>query len=420
MSRSQCAENRGYDHDSGSESTRSLGLLSRLASRPAERGFLVLGTDVSRDNGVGVFSVQILEGLGRVAPGQKGTVLAITAPSDLELPAQWNLRRARGHLRYVKEAFELALRNHPSEILALHLSLLPVAFVAARLSSARLTLVAHGAEITLSRRRLERWCGYRVDRLAANSRRTTLEVEALFRDKSARRFEPVRLLYPTWDHGNSSVDPARRTVAREMFGFDQHDIVLLTVGRMDSSERRKGHDRVLAVLPSLLASSNHIRYLVVGQGDDQARLAALAEELGVRHRVTFAGYVEDIADCYAACDLYVMPSTQEGFGIVFLEALASGRPVVAGGIDGSIEALCWGELGFLCDPLDPESVAGAIRCAVNALGGSAHRVDSTFLRTQVEQRFGVAAFDNRLGELLGSSFGSVSDSGAGTSGMPGE
>jgi glycosyltransferase involved in cell wall biosynthesis len=89
----------------------------------------------------------------------------------------------------------------------------------------------------------------------------------------------------------------------------------------------------------------------------------------------------------------------EGFGIVFLEALANGRPVVAGGIDGSIEAVCWGELGFLCDPLAPASVEGAIRRAINALGTSDPRVDDTFLRTEVERRFGTAAFDQRLADL---------------------
>jgi glycosyltransferase involved in cell wall biosynthesis len=95
-----------------------------------------------------------------------------------------------------------------------------------------------------------------------------------------------------------------------------------------------------------------------------------------------------------------MPSTQEGFGIVFLEALASGRPVVAGGIDGSIEAVCWGELGFLCDPLDPTSVEETIRRAIDAFDGPDLRVDATYLRSQVELRFGSDAFDESLAQLF--------------------
>jgi glycosyltransferase involved in cell wall biosynthesis len=364
-------------------------------------GFVALGTDLSRGNGIGAFSIQILEGLARIAPREPGTALALRATSDHELPSQWKLRCTRGRLVYTVQALALAVRQRPAEIVVLHLSLVPIAFVAAKLVSARLTIVAHGRELVFGRRWMNRWCGYRVDRIAANSRITALEVERLLRDGSARRFGPVRLLHPTWDHRNSTTDPARRAVARDAFGFDRNEVVLLTVGRMDSSEQYKGHDQVLDALPGLLALNPGLRYLIVGEGDDRNRLTRRAKELGVSDRVTFAGYREDIADCYAACDLYVMPSTQEGFGIVFLEALASGRPVVAGGIDGSIEAVCWGELGFLCDPLAPESVKRAIHRAIDALAGSEPRVDDAFLRTQVELRFGRAAFDRRLADLFG-------------------
>jgi glycosyltransferase involved in cell wall biosynthesis len=276
-----------------------------------------------------------------------------------------------------------------------------VALVAARLASARLTLVVHGWELIARRRRSNRWWGSRVDRVVANSRVTALAVERLLGTEPDRHFEPVRLLHPTWDHRNSTGDSERRAVAREAFGFGEKEVVLLTVGRMDSSERYKGHDIVLDVLPSLLGWNRNTRYLIVGQGDDRNRLARRAVELGVADHVTFAGYREDLAACYAACDVYVMPSTHEGFGIVFLEALANGRPVVAGGLDGSIEAVCWGELGFLCDPLTPASVEGAIRRAIGSLGGSDPRVNESFLREQVELRFGLAAFDQSLAELFG-------------------
>jgi phosphatidylinositol alpha-1,6-mannosyltransferase len=367
------------------------------------RGFLALGIDISDGNGIGAFTVQIIKGLGRVAPRAPGTALALRASSDLDLPDGWSLHQARGRLDYAVRAFTLALRHRPTEILVLHVSLMPVALIAARLVSARLTLVAHSWELIARRRRSDRWCGYRVDQLVANSRVTALEAERFFPQEGARRFGAVRLLYPTWDHRNATTDSARRAKGRRGFGFDPNELILLTVGRMDASERYKGHDRVLDVLPPLLGWKPAIRYLVVGDGDDRDRLARRTVELGVADRVTFAGYREDLADCYAACDVYVMPSTHEGFGIVFLEALATGRPVVAGGIDGSIEAVGWGELAFLCDPLDPSSLEGAIRRAINALGSSDPRVDDAFLRARVEQRFGRAAFDHRLAELFGRS-----------------
>jgi glycosyltransferase involved in cell wall biosynthesis len=370
-----------------------------VLGRP-ERGFCALCSDISRDNGIGAFTIQILDGLARVAPDEHGTAIALRASTDLDVPPGWTLHRARGRLDFALRAFVSAVRHRPEEIVVLHLSFMSVAFVAARLASARLTLVVHGWEMESTRRRLDRWCGYRADRIVANSRLTALEVERFFRDKRAHHFGAVQLLHPTWDPRNSTGDPTRRAVARDALGFDQDELILLTVGRMDSSEQYKGHDRVLDVLPALLASHPNLRYLVVGQGNDRERLARRALALGVAHRVTFAGYREDLADYYTACDLYVMPSTHEGFGIVFLEALASGRPVVAGGIDGSIEAVDWGELGFLCDPLIPASVEGAIRRAIDGLGSGDPRVDATFLRTQVERRFGAVAFDESLAELF--------------------
>jgi glycosyltransferase involved in cell wall biosynthesis len=366
----------------------------------SRHGFLALGVDISPSNGIGAFTLQILDGLGRVAPSEHGVALALRVSPEVTPPLQWSLHEARGRLEYAIRALVLAVRHRPRDIVVLHLSLMSVAFVAARLTGARLTLVAHGWELVSRRRRLDRWCGYRVDRMVANSRRTALEVERFFADERARHFGTIRLLHPTWDPRTSTTDPSRRAMARRAFGFEPTEVVLLTVGRLDSSERYKGHDRVLNVLPALLASKPNLRYLIVGEGDDQGRLAQQTVDLGVADRVTFAGYIEDLADCYAACDLYVMPSTHEGFGIVFLEALANGRPVVAGGIDGSIEALSWGELGFLCDPLDPASVEGAIGVAIDALGGSDPRVDGTVLRTQAERLFGAAAFDHRLRELF--------------------
>ncbi|MHB1533043.1 MAG: glycosyltransferase [Acidimicrobiales bacterium] len=366
-----------------------------------ERGFLALGTDVTKGNGIGAFSLQILESLARLAPKRRRTVLGLKMPPNADLPVGWRPYHAKGRLQYVAYSLSLALRQRPSEIIVFHISLMPVAFVMARLVGARITLVAYGWEIILSKRRMERWCAYRTDRIAAISRLTAIEVERLLRNSDARRFQAVQLLYPTWDRHNSTREPEARTMTREVFGFNPGAVVLLTVGRMDAAERCKGHDRVLDVLPSLAASYPELRYLIVGDGDDRNRLASRAEDLGVADRVTFAGHVEDVAACYAACDLYVMPSTQEGFGIVFLEALSSGLPVVAGGIDGSLDAVCWGELGFLCDPLQPTEVEGAIRRALQALDGTDRRVDPAFLQNEVEERFGLDALDHRVASLFG-------------------
>jgi glycosyltransferase involved in cell wall biosynthesis len=135
--------------------------------------------------------------------------------------------------------------------------------------------------------------------------------------------------------------------------------VLLTVGRLAGEERYKGFDEVLDVLFDLPPD---VLYLIAGDGNDQPRLRQRAEELGVGDRVKFTGEFreEDKPDLYSLADVYVMPSRGEGFGFVFLEALASGVPVVGSKYDGGREALMGGKLGLLVDPANPAEIRAAI------------------------------------------------------------
>jgi phosphatidylinositol alpha-1,6-mannosyltransferase len=121
--------------------------------------------------------------------------------------------------------------------------------------------------------------------------------------------------------------------------------VLLTVARMDARERYKGHERVIASLPSL---PDDVVYVVLGEGDDRTRLEALARDTGVADRVLFKGGVprDVLIEGYRMADLYVMPSTGEGFGIAFLEAMASGTPALGLAVAGAADALCDGALGI--------------------------------------------------------------------------
>jgi phosphatidylinositol alpha-1,6-mannosyltransferase len=123
--------------------------------------------------------------------------------------------------------------------------------------------------------------------------------------------------------------------------------VLLTVGRMDSRERYKGHDHVIAAIPDLVAKGHDICYLVVGEGDDRSRLEALARDAGVTERVRFLGLLklQSLVETYRMADLFVMPSTGEGFGVAFLEAMASGTPAVGLDVAGARDALADGQLG---------------------------------------------------------------------------
>jgi phosphatidylinositol alpha-1,6-mannosyltransferase len=153
---------------------------------------------------------------------------------------------------------------------------------------------------------------------------------------------------------------------RERYGLGDCRVVL-TVGRL---VERKGHDLVIRALAALGGELGPVRYVIAGTGPEEGRLRRLAEELGVRDRVAFAGYVpdEDLPGLYAACDVFVMPSRAlaardgiEGFGMVFLEAGACAKPVIGGRSGGVREAVEDGVTGLLVDPHDVGELAEALR-----------------------------------------------------------
>ncbi len=172
--------------------------------------------------------------------------------------------------------------------------------------------------------------------------------------------------------------------------------VLLIVSRMDSRERLKGHDILLKAMQRL---SGDFILVIFGNGDDMPRLRHMAIELGVADKVRFHESVSvmDTLDFYNLCDAFVMPSLQEGFGIVFLEALACGKPVIAGSKDASKEALLDGKLGFLVNPDDPGEIIKAIQLACTA---REQRTSPEYLIKEVEANFGVSVFNKRFKDLF--------------------
>ncbi|TVQ08532.1 MAG: glycosyltransferase [Leptolyngbya sp. DLM2.Bin27] len=179
--------------------------------------------------------------------------------------------------------------------------------------------------------------------------------------------------------------------------------VLMTVARLWSGDIYKGVDVTIRALPAIAAAFAKVKYLVIGRGDDQPRLAALAEALGVSDRVVFAGYVptEALVAHYRLADAYVMPS-QEGFGIVYLEAMACGVPVLSGDRDGSADPLQDGRLGWRVPHRDPEAVAAACKAM---LAGDDLRCQGAWLRQETLAAFGPGALARQLALALGADRG---------------
>jgi phosphatidylinositol alpha-1,6-mannosyltransferase len=295
----------------------------------------------------------------------------------------------RGRLRYVAGTIVASLARLPDLVFCGHLHLAPLAAAIARIARARLIVQAHGVEIWATPSRVRRRAIERADLVLSVSRHTRAAVLA-WADLPPERVVVVPNTVGDLFTPGDDFTPGDGSTLRTAWGLAGKR-VLLTVGRLDPCERYKGHDRVIAAIPDLVARGHDIAYVVIGDGDDRSRLAGIARRLGVADRVHFVGFAapETLVASYRMADLFVMPSTGEGFGIAFLEAMASGTPALGLAVGGASDALADGELGTALGRDD--DLAAAID---RVLSGS--RPDPRALAEQTRARFGRDAFTARL------------------------
>lgn len=166
----------------------------------------------------------------------------------------------------------------------------------------------------------------------------------------------------------------------------------LMIGRMASGERYKGHEEMIRVWPRLADVLPDLPLVVVGNGDDRARLEYLAREL--RADVRFVGAVDDAARdaCLAACRAFCLPSRGEGFGLVYLEAMRQGKPVLAGSGDAGPEVVVDHVTGRTVDPTTEDELLGGL---VEVLGPKAELMGQAG-RERFQEEFSYQAFVERL------------------------
>jgi glycosyltransferase involved in cell wall biosynthesis len=174
----------------------------------------------------------------------------------------------------------------------------------------------------------------------------------------------------------------------------------LIVGRMSSRERYKGHDQLLEIWPDVVRNSRQAKLIIAGDGDDRPRLESKAAGLGLKDSVQFVGRVPDdrLAELYHDCAFFVMPSRDEGFGLVFLEAMQAGKACI-GGIGAAAEIIADGRTGFVVDPADRQQLSTAVGRLFQdnglreAMGSAGRRL--------VAERFTEEHFRYRLKTLIG-------------------
>ena len=278
----------------------------------------------------------------------------LTHPNSIfrvDLRRVWWLR-PESLAMYIKlfiRSIRIAKKNN---VVAIHAGrVLPeglVALLVGKLLSKKVVIYAHGEEIMTWRQpakfRVMSFTYRHADVVIANSEFTHNELSKL----GVYNKQIVRI-YPGVD-----IDRFRPGLPfldlRNALGMKSGQQLILSVGRLS---RRKGFDQVIKALPALLKGGLDLKYALIGIGEDEQYLKKLAEENGVADRVHFLGHVEanDLPRWYNACDIFAMPNREiegdtEGFGLVFLEAAACGKPSVAGLAGGTGSAVLEGKTGL--------------------------------------------------------------------------
>ena len=147
---------------------------------------------------------------------------------------------------------------------------------------------------------------------------------------------------------------ARETKSR--LGYDPCEPLLGVFGRLSSE---KGQRVALEAMPLIVKSYPDAKLALVGNGADRNELETSAEALGIRDSVVFVGFMQDVREMMSACDVVLVPSLREGFGLAAVEAMALQRPVIASAQGGLTEIVIDGETGLLVAPNDPKALADA-------------------------------------------------------------
>lgn len=171
--------------------------------------------------------------------------------------------------------------------------------------------------------------------------------------------EKVRTVYNGVDLGRIEQMPADNHLRREL-GLSERAHVVTTVGNV---RRVKGLDILLRAAASVCREAPETFFLVVGkttEPDYLAELQQLAESMGLRDRVRFAGEREDVPAVLKASNIFCLPSRSEGFSNALIEAMACSLPCVATNVGGNAEAICDGANGFIVNPEQPEALAGRL------------------------------------------------------------
>lgn len=199
----------------------------------------------------------------------------------------------------------------------------------------------------------------------------------------------------------NALDPYLESYIEADGGGDGQPFIL-AVSRLSRDDIYKGIDLLLRSFARIASDFSAVRLIIVGEGNDLDRLRAFVRSAAIEERVEFQTCATDadLALLYQRCTLFALPSKKEGFGLVFLEAMRAGKPVIAAAAGGATEVVDDGRSGILVPPDDADALSSALRHLL-ADSSLAQSMGSEGRRRAIEQ-FGYRAYTERIADALGS------------------
>ncbi|MBD2596470.1 glycosyltransferase [Nostoc spongiaeforme FACHB-130] len=318
-----------------------------------------------------------------------------TANTRFHYSGHWGIKLRT--IAFAIKIFLYAVSQKPQLIIASHINFAIVGYLLKRILKIPYWAIAHGVDAWNIQNPLLITALKDADRIISVSNYTR---DRLLQEQN---LDPAKVvLLPNTFNAERFTISNKPAYLLQRYQLTPEQPIILTVTRLASSDGYKGYDQILQALAKIKQYIPNVHYILAGKGDDQARIEKLIAELNLQDSVTLAGFVPDheLCDHYNLCDVFAMPSRGEGFGIVYLEALACGKPTLGGNQDGAIDALYHGELGALVDPVDVEAIAQTLIEILQGTYPNPLLYQPQALRQKVIDTFGFERFQQTLAELI--------------------
>lgn len=360
-------------------------------------------TTFSKHGGIERFNRCFLKALKDIQQDTQLESIAYSMHDTNIIEAYYDKERYRGfNGNKISFVIQSVLKAFSSDIVILgHVNLAIVGLIIKRIyPKKRVLLITHGVDVWSELDGVKRKFLKVVDEIVCVSQFTKnklVDVNKVAAEKVRIFPNTIDPYFPIPESFNIDTD------LRSRYNLDKEDYVVFTLTRINEKEGFKGYDNVITALADIIDKVPRAKYVLAGKYTDveKQRIDDVVKRYNLSDNVIFTGFIkeEELVSHYLMADIFVMPSKKEGFGIVFLEALVCGLPVIGGNADGSYNTLLEGDLGTLVNPDSTEEIGAAI---LKNAGKDKELLSEKYQRQELTlKHYSFEEYKNRLKNIIG-------------------